>query len=70
MSVSNAPLQLNYAQIRADLMMAKRAMEDAAVSGKSLAKYLRGQSGYHLQQAVRKNDQDPDLSIRKALRQF
>ena len=54
MSVSNLPLQLNFAQIQADLMMAKRAMEDSAVSGKSLAKYLRGQSGYHLQQAAEK----------------
>ena len=29
MSVSNLPLQLNFAQIQADLMMAKRAMEES-----------------------------------------
>ena len=49
-----ATLELNMFQIKADLVAAERIMAEAKESKPKLAKYLKGQAGYHLQQAAEK----------------
>ncbi len=49
-----ATLELNMFQIKADLVAAERIMSEAKESKPKLAKYLKGQAGYHLQQAAEK----------------
>lgn len=48
------PPELNMFQIKADLVSAERIMTEARKSSPKLAKYLKGQTGYHLQQAAEK----------------
>ncbi len=45
---------LNMAQIKADLFMAESAIEEAKNRTPKEAKYIKGQAGYHLQQAAEK----------------
>ncbi|MBE5860633.1 MAG: hypothetical protein E7301_11005 [Butyrivibrio sp.] len=52
MSGSNYPLKI--AQIKADLFVAKATIEEARKRTPSAGKYLKGQAGYHLQQAAEK----------------
>ena len=52
-SNSKAP-ELNKLQIKADIVVAEDALKAAKVSAPKLAKYLKGQVGYHLQQAAEK----------------
>ena len=49
-----ATLKLNMFQIKADLVVAERIMSEAKELKPKLAKYLKGQAGYHLQQAAEK----------------
>lgn len=49
-----ATLELNMFQIRADLVSAETIMAEAKESKPKLAKYLKGLTGYHLQQAAEK----------------
>ena len=49
-----ATLELNKLQIKADLIVAENALQEAKRSTPKLAKYLKGQMGYHLQQASEK----------------
>ena len=50
----NAAPMLSYAQVEADLVLAKHAISDAKTADNRLSKYLKGQAGYHLQQAAEK----------------
>lgn len=50
----SASKELTIVQAQADLLMARSAIEQAESAGARLAKYLRGQAGYHLQQAAEK----------------
>lgn len=52
-SNSRAP-ELNKLQIKADIVLAENALKEAKSSTPKLAKYLKGQVGYHLQQAAEK----------------
>ena len=52
-SNSNVP-ELNKMQIKADIVIAESALNEAKKSKPKLAKYLKGQVGYHLQQAAEK----------------
>ena len=52
-SNSKAP-ELNKLQIKADIVLAENALKEAKLSTPKLAKYLKGQVGYHLQQAAEK----------------
>lgn len=52
-SNSKAP-ELNKLQIKADIVLAENALKEAKSSTPKLAKYLKGQVGYHLQQATEK----------------
>ncbi len=52
-SNSKAP-ELNKLQIKADIVLAENALKEAKSSTPKLAKYLKGQVGYHLQQAAEK----------------
>ncbi len=45
---------LSMAQIQADLFMAKAAIAEAEGMNPRAAKYIKGQAGYHLQQASEK----------------
>ena len=45
---------LNISQIRADILLAEKAVDESRRQPTKLAKYLRGQSAYHLQQATEK----------------
>ena len=47
-------MRLNMAQIQADLFMAHAAINEAKKMSQKAAKYLKGQAGYHLQQAAEK----------------
>ena len=47
-------LPLRMAQIQADMFMAKTAIERAESIPARKAKYIKGQGGYHLQQAAEK----------------
>ena len=47
-------LPLNMSQIKADLFMAKSAIAEANNRTPKAAKYIKGQAGYHLQQAAEK----------------
>ena len=49
----NSP-DLSMNQVKADILMARSALEKSKESPNKLAKYLRGQCGYHLQQAAEK----------------
>lgn len=46
--------ELNKLQIKADIVVAENALAEAKNSTPRLAKYLKGQVGYHLQQAAEK----------------
>lgn len=46
--------QLNLVQIHADIYLANAAIEEAGRRSPKGAKYLKGQAGYHIQQAVEK----------------
>jgi hypothetical protein len=67
MSGNNYPL--NMEQIKADLFVAKATIDLAKRRTPKAAKYLKGQAGYHLQQAAEKLikiqiyylEQQPDL---------
>ncbi|WP_026496132.1 hypothetical protein [Butyrivibrio sp. WCD3002] len=67
MSGNNYPL--NMEQIKADLFVAKATIDEAKRRTPKAAKYLKGQAGYHLQQAAEKLikiqiyylEQQPDL---------
>ncbi|HAE44768.1 MAG TPA: hypothetical protein DCG37_04115 [Lachnospiraceae bacterium] len=48
------PPELSLIQAKADLVAAKSCLSEAEKSTVRLAKYLRGQCGYHLQQACEK----------------
>lgn len=52
MSRSNNIPDLNKLQIKADIVVAENALTEAKSSKPKLAKYLKGQVGYHLQQAA------------------
>ena len=55
MSSSNPNVpELNKMQIKADIVIAESALNEAKKSKPKLAKYLKGQVGYHLQQAAEK----------------
>ena len=55
MSKSNGiDIGITPKQIQADIFLAEKALEESQKSDRYLAKYLRGQSGYHLQQAAEK----------------
>ncbi len=55
MSESNSKTpELNKLQIKADIVLAENALKEAKASTPKLAKYLKGQVGYHLQQAAEK----------------
>ncbi|MBO4846653.1 MAG: hypothetical protein J5525_10140 [Lachnospiraceae bacterium] len=54
MSRSNNIPELNKLQIKADIVVAENALTEAKSSKPKLAKYLKGQVGYHLQQAAEK----------------
>ena len=58
------PPELSLIQAKADLVAAKSCLSEAEKSTVRLAKYLRGQCGYHLQQACEKMIK---LQIYKAL---
>ena len=45
---------LTYAQIEADLFVAKATIDKAKELSSNAGKYYRGQAGYHLQQAAEK----------------
>ena len=45
---------LNMSQIQADLFMSRSAIEEAERLSPKKAKYIKGQAGYHLQQAAEK----------------
>ena len=47
-------LELSMLQIKADIVMAKAAISEAKVLPAKEAKYIKGQAGYHLQQASEK----------------
>ena len=46
--------QLNLMQIQADIYLADSAIKEALKRTPKAAKYLKGQAGYHIQQAVEK----------------
>ena len=48
------PPELSLLQVKADIVAAKSCLDEAEKSPARLAKYLRGQCGYHLQQACEK----------------
>ena len=48
------PPELSILQAKADIVTAKSCLSEAENSTMRLAKYLRGQCGYHLQQACEK----------------
>ena len=52
--MSNNSNALNMAQIKADLFMAKAAINEASGLSPKAAKYIKGQAAYHLQQAAEK----------------
>ena len=51
---NSATLELNKLQIKADIVVADSTLQQAKQSKPKLAKYLKGQVGYHLQQAAEK----------------
>ena len=46
--------ELNMAQVLADIYTAEAQLQRIEISEKRVAKYMKGLSGYHLQQAVEK----------------
>ncbi len=46
--------KLTFAQVQSDLILARHALDDSQKSGAAMAKIMRGQAGYHLQQATEK----------------
>ncbi len=54
MPVSNTQNPFTMAQIKADMMMAKYAIEQAETLSAKLSKTIKGQAGYHIQQACEK----------------
>ena len=54
MSVNNSQFDLSMTQVKADLMMAEYAIEQADVSSAKMSKTIKGQAAYHLQQACEK----------------
>ena len=54
MPVSNTQNPFTMAQIKADMMMAKYAIEQAETLSSKLSKTIKGQAGYHIQQACEK----------------
>ena len=48
------PPELSMLQVKADIVAAESCLAEAEKSSVKLAKYLRGQCGYHLQQACEK----------------
>lgn len=46
--------ELNIFQIKADLVLAEKAIEESKTQKPRYAKYLRGQAAYHLQQTAEK----------------
>ncbi len=51
---NNRTPELDYLQIRADIYLAKNAIDEAKVQKQRYAKFLKGQAAYHLQQATEK----------------
>lgn len=49
----NSP-ELTMSQVKADIMIATSCLDQSRTSPNKIAKYLRGQCGYHLQQASEK----------------
>ena len=47
-------MSLNLSQVQADLFMARSAIKEAEHLSPKAAKYIKGQAGYHLQQAAEK----------------
>ena len=45
---------ISVGQIKADIIMAEKAIEEAKASTPKLSKFLKGQAGYHIQQATEK----------------
>lgn len=50
----NSTPSLTQAQIKSDLILARKAIDVAETEPHNIAKYLKGQAGYHLQQAAEK----------------
>ncbi|MCR5685370.1 MAG: hypothetical protein K6G81_08125 [Lachnospiraceae bacterium] len=46
--------ELNIYQVKADLLISEKAIEEAKIQTPRFSKYLRGQAAYHLQQAAEK----------------
>ncbi len=51
---ANKTPELDMLQIKADIILAEKAVESSAEQNPRFAKYLRGQAAYHVQQAVEK----------------
>ena len=46
--------ELSIYQVKADLMISEKALEESRIQSPRFSKYLRGQAAYHLQQAIEK----------------
>ncbi len=47
-------MELSLAQIEADLVVAYLSIQRSQTEKKKMSKYIRGQAGFHLQQAAEK----------------
>jgi len=54
MPAANSPIGLSMTQVKADLMMATYAINEAETAPAKLSKTIKGQAAYHLQQACEK----------------
>ncbi len=53
MSVQNDQ-KISLVQVKSDIIMAEKAIAEAKAATPKLSKYMKGQAGYHIQQATEK----------------